>query len=45
MTRVDRLRGAFERLLESIVIVLVVALTALVIAGFAFRYVGHSLSW
>jgi TRAP-type C4-dicarboxylate transport system permease small subunit len=45
VTWVDRLRGAFERLLESIVIVLVVALTALVIAGFAFRYVGHSLSW
>lgn len=45
MTWVDRLRGEFERLLESIVIVLVVALTALVIIGFTFRYIGHSLSW
>lgn len=39
------LRAAFEWLLETIVIVLVCALTALVICGFAFRYVGYSLSW
>lgn len=38
-------RKAFERLLETIVIVLVVALTAIVIAGFVFRYIGHSLVW
>ncbi|MGI8526789.1 MAG: TRAP transporter small permease [Pseudolabrys sp.] len=38
-------RLAFERLLETIVVVLVAALTALVIAGFVFRYVGYSLSW
>lgn len=41
----DRLRAGFERLLEGIVIVLVTALTLLVIAGFCFRYLGHSLSW
>ena len=41
----DRLRVGFERLLEAIVVILVTALTALVIAGFCFRYVGHSLSW
>jgi TRAP-type C4-dicarboxylate transport system permease small subunit len=41
----DRLRRSFEWLLESIVVVLVVALTALVIAGFCFRYVGYALSW
>jgi TRAP-type C4-dicarboxylate transport system permease small subunit len=41
----ERLRGGFERLLEAIVIVLVTGLTALVIAGFAFRYVGHALAW
>jgi len=41
----DRLRLGFERVLEGIVVVLVTALTALVIAGFCFRYLGHSLSW
>lgn len=40
-----RLRYGFELLLEAIVIVLVSALTLLVICGFAFRYVGYSLSW
>jgi TRAP-type C4-dicarboxylate transport system permease small subunit len=42
---IDRLRGGFEWLLETIVIVLVTALTALVICGFCFRYVGYALSW
>lgn len=41
----DRLRAGFERLLEAIVIILMLALTLLVIAGFCFRYVGHALSW
>jgi TRAP-type C4-dicarboxylate transport system permease small subunit len=41
----ESLRRGFERLLETIVVALVAALTALVIAGFAFRYVGHALSW
>jgi TRAP-type C4-dicarboxylate transport system permease small subunit len=41
----DRVRTGFERLLEAIVVFLVTALTVLVIAGFCFRYVGHSLSW
>lgn len=45
MRWIDRLRGAFEWLLETIVIVLVSALTLLVIAGFVFRYIGYSLSW
>jgi TRAP-type C4-dicarboxylate transport system permease small subunit len=39
------LRTGFERLLEAVVIVLVVALTALVIAGFASRYIGRPLVW
>jgi TRAP-type C4-dicarboxylate transport system permease small subunit len=39
------LRAGFERLLETIVIVLMTALTALVIAGFTFRYLGRSLVW
>jgi TRAP-type C4-dicarboxylate transport system permease small subunit len=41
----DRVRASFERLLEAIVVILVTALTALVIAGFCFRYTGYSLSW
>ncbi|HEY7998761.1 MAG TPA: TRAP transporter small permease [Pseudolabrys sp.] len=41
----DRMRAGLERLLEAIVVILVTALTLLVIAGFCFRYVGHSLSW
>ena len=39
------LRTGFERLLETIVIVLMTALTAVVIAGFTFRYLGRSLVW
>jgi TRAP-type C4-dicarboxylate transport system permease small subunit len=39
------MRASFERLLETIVLVLMVALTLLVIAGAAFRYLGHALSW
>jgi TRAP-type C4-dicarboxylate transport system permease small subunit len=41
----ESLRRAFEYLLETIVILLVAALTALVIAGFVFRYVGYALAW
>ena len=39
------IRTGFERLLEFIVLVLMIALTALIIAGAVFRYIGHSLSW
>lgn len=39
------LRTGFERLLETIVVILITALTLLVIAGFAFRYIGFSLAW
>ena len=45
MSLFETLRTAFERLMEWIVVVLVVALTALVIAGAAFRYSGHALDW
>ena len=38
-------RVYFERLLELIVVVLISVLTAIVIAGFFFRYIGHSLVW
>jgi TRAP-type C4-dicarboxylate transport system permease small subunit len=39
------IRAGYERLLETIVLILMVALTALVIAGAAFRYAGDALSW
>ncbi len=45
MSLFETLRAAFERLLEWIVVVLVVALTALVIAGAIFRYSGDALDW
>jgi TRAP-type C4-dicarboxylate transport system permease small subunit len=35
----------FERLLETIVILLVVALTGIVLLAVAYRYLGHSLVW
>jgi C4-dicarboxylate transporter DctQ subunit len=41
----DRVRARFAQLLEAIVVILVTGLTALVIAGFCFRYAGYSLSW
>jgi TRAP-type C4-dicarboxylate transport system permease small subunit len=45
MSLFETLRAAFERLMEWIVVALVVALTALVIAGAAFRYSGNALDW
>lgn len=41
----DRVSAGFERVLEAIVVILVAVLTLLVIAGFAFRYIGFALSW
>lgn len=40
-----RLRAAFERLLEWIVIVLMTALAVEVTAGVVFRYAGYALVW
>jgi TRAP-type C4-dicarboxylate transport system permease small subunit len=39
------IRRAYERLLEGIVLVLMIALTILVIFGAAFRYLGNALTW
>jgi C4-dicarboxylate transporter DctQ subunit len=39
------LRRGYERLLEAFVVILMVLLTALVIAGAFFRYIGEALSW
>ncbi len=38
-------RRAYELLLESIVLVLMIALTVLVIVGAGFRYLGSALTW
>jgi TRAP-type C4-dicarboxylate transport system permease small subunit len=39
------LRAGYGRLLEAIVVLLVVVLTAVVVAGCVFRYIGHALVW
>ena len=39
------LRRRYEQLLETIVLVLMIALTCLVIVGAAFRYLGSALTW
>jgi TRAP-type C4-dicarboxylate transport system permease small subunit len=39
------IRVGFERMLEFIVLILMLSLTALVIAGAVFRYIGDALSW
>ncbi|HEX3710690.1 MAG TPA: TRAP transporter small permease [Pseudolabrys sp.] len=41
----SKVRAAYEHLLETIALILMVALTALIIAGAVFRYVGEALSW
>jgi TRAP-type C4-dicarboxylate transport system permease small subunit len=41
----ERLRSGFEKLLEVVVVVLIVAMTAIVAAGFVFRYLGSALVW
>lgn len=45
MSETNVLRRGFETLLEIITATLVVALTALIIAGAVFRYSGASLTW
>ncbi len=40
-----RVRRGYERLLEAVVIVLMVALAIEVTLGVAFRYAGHALVW
>ena len=45
MTGLARIRGGYERLLETVVIVLMGALAAEVTVGVVFRSIGHSLVW
>jgi TRAP-type C4-dicarboxylate transport system permease small subunit len=42
---IDRLRSAFERMMEIVVIVLMVALSAEVTLGIVYRTIGRSLVW
>src|SRR3954469_9255080 len=42
---IDRLRSAFERFMEIVVIVLMVALSAEVTLGIVYRTIGRSLVW
>ena len=39
------LRHYYNRLLEAIAVILIIAVTAIVTAGFVFRWAGHSLVW
>jgi len=41
----DAARRRFQQFLEYIVLALMVLLTALVVAGATFRYLGHALTW
>ena len=45
MNRLDNARQAFERLLEAIVIVLMVAMFLVIVAGVSFRKAGAALVW
>jgi len=45
VNRLDNARQAFERLLEAIVIVLMVAMFLVIVAGVSFRKAGAALVW
>jgi TRAP-type C4-dicarboxylate transport system permease small subunit len=41
----QRIRGVYDRVLEAIAALMIVAVTAIVVAGFTFRWAGLSLVW
>ena len=41
----DQLRQVYDRFLEAIAVILIVAVTAIVVAGFLFRWLNLSLVW
>ena len=45
MSKFDTARSAFERLLETITVLLIVSLAVVVVLGVVFRWAGESLSW
>ena len=45
MTRFDATRSVFERLLETITVLLIISLATVVVLGVIYRWAGESLSW
>lgn len=45
MNKFDVARSVFERLLETITVLLILSLAAVVVLGFIFRWFGESLTW
>ena len=45
MNKFDAARSVFERLLETITVLLIISLAAVVVLGVIFRWAGESLSW
>ena len=45
MNKFDAARSAFERLLETITVLLIVSLAVVVVLGVVFRWAGEALSW
>jgi TRAP-type C4-dicarboxylate transport system permease small subunit len=45
VNKFDATRSAFERLLETITVLLIVSLAVVVVLGVIFRWAGESLSW
>jgi TRAP-type C4-dicarboxylate transport system permease small subunit len=45
LIKFDALRSLFERLLETITVLLIISLAVVVILGVIFRWAGDSLSW
>lgn len=41
----NQLRQAYDRFLEVIAVILIIAVTCIVVAGFTFRWLGFSLVW
>ena len=45
MNKFDAARSVFERLLETITVLLIISLAVVVVLGVIFRWAGESLSW
>jgi TRAP-type C4-dicarboxylate transport system permease small subunit len=45
VTKFDAARSVFERLLETITVLLIISLAAVVVLGVIYRWAGESLSW
>ena len=45
MNKIETARSLFERLLETITVLLIISLAAVVVLGIIYRWSGHALSW